>query len=608
MIVLLAATSLMAGTLPDGVFRLGADVRSIPGSRLSAIASDSFEGEHIAAPSSTVAPRLTIRYDVANSVVAIIGRDVAMLASSTADAHAAVADVPPATYDIFVFSPVTAATSTNAGVEAIIVASGVEVTDDTQLTLDSSSATHVMRFSGVDQKGRRLADLPRSGTQHYLSRIRISRTDSTLADNVLEFAFDGIDTLRSGTIPERYAVRTAEAYVDWDAHTLYAEQYPQQNGVSATSTSFTTTASSLRHAGLQFATPRSASDRRIRLSWSTVEAQPAQSLAISTDAPFGSDWRGDLYLNDEPDETLTNSMTISIGSPGSAPELITLPFRAKDGRVFLSGNMKPSPATYFAAADETLTFGLGLLHPFAFFGTSVGYGIGTSPAGMNGVLGEQRPYDTRRALFTMSDATGHVVEAGPINRVVLSDGTPGRAITTPEAGWSYSSSLDFYVTTDVVAKSELSTTFGSDPYHLSAPTLTSLALRDSNDRNITSLTANAPASLVFSAAAYAFDRGFSTHAPRAEMTRVSWRPAGSNDWQPLTVTTTSTDLDSTASMPAFGTTFRADLAPLVASSTHMADLRIELEDEWGNTTSWTLGSGIVIGDPSTAPPRSRSRR
>src|SRR5205085_10369178 len=104
------------------------------------------------------------------------------------------------------------------------------------------------------------------------------------------------------------------------------------------------------------------------------------------------------------------------------------------------------------------------------------------------------------------------------------------------------------------------------------------------------------AQLYFSAADFAYTPSKTYQQIRGEATKLSYRYAGSETWTPLALV--QVNEDSVA-----GLVYRADLSSATNTDSARVELKIDLQDNAGNTTSVVMQPAFSVGPDH--PPRHR---
>jgi hypothetical protein len=119
----------------------------------------------------------------------------------------------------------------------------------------------------------------------------------------------------------------------------------------------------------------------------------------------------------------------------------------------------------------------------------------------------------------------------------------------------------------------------------------------------TRLDPHGSGSLLFSAADFAPNGNSRVYQPiRTDATAVSYRYSGETAWRPLT----ATQVTEAPAISGTGILFRVDLASVANVSGGLVDLKFDLADNAGNTTTETMAPAFSIG-PELAPRHRASR-
>lgn len=136
------------------------------------------------------------------------------------------------------------------------------------------------------------------------------------------------------------------------------------------------------------------------------------------------------------------------------------------------------------------------------------------------------------------------------------------------------------------------------------PALTTMMMLDGSGTLVTRLEPHGGGSLLFSAADYIASTGASGRRyqqVRGDATMVSYRYSGEPAWRPLTATQVTEDTTNGA-----GILYRVDLTGAANTDRTMVDLKFELADVAGNTTTVTMAPAFSVGPELL--PRHRAQR
>jgi hypothetical protein len=135
------------------------------------------------------------------------------------------------------------------------------------------------------------------------------------------------------------------------------------------------------------------------------------------------------------------------------------------------------------------------------------------------------------------------------------------------------------------------------------PALTTMMMLDGTGALATRLEPHGSGSLLFSAADFGpLGNNRVYQQIRTDATAVSYRYSGETAWRPLK----ATQVTEAPAISGTGILFRVDLASVANVSGGLVDLKIDLADNAGNTTSETMAPAFSIG-PELAPRRRSSR-
>ncbi len=130
-----------------------------------------------------------------------------------------------------------------------------------------------------------------------------------------------------------------------------------------------------------------------------------------------------------------------------------------------------------------------------------------------------------------------------------------------------------------------------------------MTMLDGSGSLVSHLEPHGSGSLLFSAADFGLtSTGARIYQPiRGDATHVSYRYTGETAWRPLTTTQGTEDAASGA-----GILYRVDLASVTNVNRAFVDLKFDLADAVGNTTTVTMAPAFSVG-PEVLP-RHRSAR
>jgi hypothetical protein len=222
-------------------------------------------------------------------------------------------------------------------------------------------------------------------------------------------------------------------------------------------------------------------------------------------------------------------------------------FRVAGDQIVASNEPVPSPFAYRVAVGGTIATGEAPLHPETVLQTN-----GTAFrifASLMGPVSEFAYHATAGFTYELRDGAG----------ALLREGTSDAYSVTADFG----STGVYRANMRMKTGQQVSLVFDTSRPSFNPPSLTSLRVVDAEGHVVSRVARGTPLTLQFSV----------VDAEALRPTRASWRLAG-KEWHELPLTVVQTDRD-----------YRADLSPVTAAITNRIELRIELEDEWGNSST-----------------------
>ena len=118
-----------------------------------------------------------------------------------------------------------------------------------------------------------------------------------------------------------------------------------------------------------------------------------------------------------------------------------------------------------------------------------------------------------------------------------------------------------------------------------------MMMLDGSGAIATRLDPHGNGSLLFSAADFGLNGSLRIYQQvRGDATAVSYRYSGETAWRPLTATQVTED-----TLNAAGILYRVDLAPVANVAGGLVDLKFDLADAAGNTTTMTMAPAFSVG-------------
>ncbi len=464
----------------------------------------------------------------------------------------------------------------------LVIAEQRQVTGDVAVNSSAADAPHEIRFVGVDERGTPFPDADGANTLHsILARLLLPDGRTIALPDVRG------RVVHTSPFSERYGFLAMESFVDRGASRVYVAQYDPLRNVSASRVLQVSPAEyASQEVELHF--PPSGSRRDVSIMprdwprhWQEHRTIPP-FLRFSTSGPT---WHATLFLTKEMHPDVAGGVQFSLFTDDDAnfpATLITPTVRRNDAGFFATwGFDELLPVG--TIAGETMSFGGGVIYaPGRLQASDQGFG---GDAEAYGHRGERRRNVTETGTVRVRDASGNEVASGPV--------TPGSFfVPLPRAG-RFSAEVRFpsFAVDDQTGEALLTTTFDTRQGIASMPSVTSFAILDGAGRHTSRLPVNGNASLFFSAADFELG-SYRRIVPGA--TRAFFRRRNTLAWQPLTPVATgdeetSDDIDRWPS----GLIYRVDLREALRQGPGEYEIKLEIADEQGNTTTWQVAPAFI---------------
>ncbi|HEV7570254.1 MAG TPA: S8 family serine peptidase [Thermoanaerobaculia bacterium] len=478
-------------------------------------------------------------------------------------------------YDLVIYTPEFDFTTGAITGADLIARDAVALNKDTTIALSSDSVPHTVTFAGRTETGQTLA-----GNGHVSSmRILLGGANATS----LSYPWAPVYAIHASDVSNGKSLLVYEALLDTKANNYYVIQHPALAGVSD-DVSLTTGGSALRGGTVQLAFPAaSRGDRRLSVTATTLLSGGGISTTAIVDEPIIN---ARVFVS--PDVNPTYSYGIGFTAFADTATQYTTPLlRVIDDKLVALTTPAPLPWTY---SGSSYAFGLGPRFPVSQIVpmTSTRFSWTTD---MIGPLGEVRVADRSGTNTMFVDTKGSrfssvgysngvdVSAKGPYHLEATNNGTlyPGVNKTTLVSMDIDSTRTDFL-----------------------PPTLTTMMMLDGNGALATRLEPHGSGSLLFSAADFGpLGNNRVYQQIRTSATAISYRYSGETAWRPLTATQVTESVGN-------GTLYRVDLANTANVAAGLVDLKFDLADNAGNTTTVTMAPAFSIG-PELAPRHRASR-
>ena len=534
----------------------------------------------------TKAARATVTFDRAYPDAAWVNSDhTSVIGGAPLDENTSEVLMLPGTWDMLIYTPERDAKPGSVTAVDFIAREALAIGKDTTIALTTADIPHAITLGGRRETGQPLA-----GNGYASSgRILLGGTSGITA---LSFPWTTVHTMRISDLTMGKSLLFYEVLVDLAGNNYYLIQHPPVTGVTA-DVSLTTGGSALRGGVVQIAVPpASRADRRLSAVVSTAAGSsglPAVTGII--DAPIV---KARVFVSPDVHPNYTYGFTFATITDG-ATQYTTPLLRVRNDQLVSLGAAGLLPWTYSGSMYE---FGLGPRFPSSNFTTS---GVvstltlrATVTTEMLGPLSETRVADRSSTSTTLYAADGTTVTVGgylttldsstkgPFRLVIINQGTlyPGVNKTTTETMAIDSSRTDYL-----------------------PPTLTSMMLLDGNGILVPRLDPHGSGSLLFSATDFGINSSGNRvyQQLRGEATQLSYRYSGETAWRPLTATQVTEDSASGA-----GILYRVDIGAVANIDRALVDLKLDLADVAGNTTTVTMVPAFSVGPE--VPPRHRAMR
>ena len=423
----------------------------------------------------------------------------------------------------------------------------IDVEGDLALPFRVADALYATTLGGVDQNGKPISSVGFSLPTPYVSQYNIQfPPDSKLSTIWLGTLTS--EPMRTSELRDDFRIQVSEMMVDFPNRALYAIHHAPLRGIHA-STTLSTLPSDLRHARVTVA-PQPAGTMLHALYGVMIE-EVYGWIGMNASATLEHGWSGDLYVNAEGDDRRNwSAVGLHASTDETSPDLMSPMLRLVDGELVASNEPIPSPLAYRPGASDTFAIGEMPRHFWsaAWRSGETSFRIGAT---VYGPLGEVSKEASADYAYELRDAAGALLQEGTASgSTVMADFGrlgPYRAKLRTRTG------------------EEIALAFDTSMPDMSPPMIMSLRVLDGDGSIVSGVTRGKAATLAFSVFDY-----IGTPAARA-----SWRSIG-GPWHELRLTTTPEG------------DVLADLTPVTLAATGKIELRVELEDASGNTSTSIL--------------------
>jgi subtilisin family serine protease len=485
----------------------------------------------------------------------------------------------PGSWDLVIYTPEFSKSGAITGAD-FIARDAITLNKDTTIALNADSVPHTVSFAGRRETGETLAG------NGYASSMRILLGSTSGISSIL-FPWSAAHVMHASDLSSPKSLLIYEALLDTKSNNYYMIQHPPLAGVSG-DVSLTTGGSALRGGTVQLAFPAaSRSDRRIAVNATTPGSGGGVTATSIVDEPVIN---GRVFVS--PDVHPSYSYGIGFSAISDSATQYTTPLlRVINDKLVALTFAGLLPWTYSGSSYE---FGLAPTFAASQFLVSGGFTLRWA-TDMIGPLGEVRVADREGTNTMFVDTKGlRVSGAGYLNTVDVSVKGPYHLEATNNGKVYPGLNKTSVVTMDL----------DSTRTDYIPPVLTTMMMLDGSGALATRLVPHGSGSLLFSAADFApLGSGSSVYQPiRGDATAVSYRYAGETAWRPLT----ATQVTEAPAITGSGILYRVDLASVANVASGLVDLKFDLADLSGNTTSVTMAPAFSVG-PELAPRHHASR-
>jgi subtilisin family serine protease len=524
----------------------------------------------------TKAARATVTFDRAfPDAVWVNGSHTSLVGGAHLDDNTSEVLTIPGIWDMLIYTREFDSTGAITGVD-FIAREAVSLTKDTTIALTAADIPHTITLGGRRETGAPLAG------DGYVSGGRIVLGTSGFTS--LSFPFTNVHAMRVSDLTTAKSLLLYETMLDTPTNSYYMIQHPPLVGVNADA-NLTTGGSALRSGAVQLAIPAaSRSDRRLAVSATSLTGGGVSLISI-VDAPLVN-----AHVFVSPDVHPSFSYGIGFAAITDGVTQYSTPLlRVVNDK--LVGLTTPGllPWTY---SGSTYQFGLG-----PRFAASQIVSTGTLrfnwTTDMFGPLGEVRVGDRIGTSSQFVDNTGFRSPAVGFANSVDVSARGAYHLEATNKGTLYPG---------VNKTTTVSMDIDSTRADYIPPTLTTMMMLDGTGAIATRLDPHGSGTLLFSAADFSLNGTQRIYQQiRGDATAVSYRYSGETAWRPLTATQVTED-----SLNAAGILYRVDLAPAANVAGGFVELKFDLADVAGNTTTMTMAPAFSVGPE--LPPRHRAER
>ena len=488
----------------------------------------------------------------------------------------------PGTWDMLIWTAEADPKTKNVVATDFIAREKVAVAGDGTISLTAADTPHTITFAGRRETGQPLTGIG------YLNSGRIV-LDTTQPGGItaLSFPWTSAPVMHISDITPQKTLLFYETVLDMTANEYYMVQHPPLTGVSDDAT-LTTGGSALRGGTVEIGVPPPVrGDRRLFALATNPTLSARVSVTGIVDAPTVS---ARVFVSPDVNPSYVNGIAFIVVTDGITQYTTPL-LRVIDDKLVSVGAGSVLPWTY---SGSTYEYGLGPRFPLSIFVTPAGTSRMSLSTEIVGPLGESRITDRTGTSTAIFDANG--------NRILSSGYSTSIDLTTPPGRYRIEVANIGTLYPDVSKTTTATMNLDSSQPDYFPPLVTTMMLLDGSGALVTRLEPHGSGSLLFSAADFIASTGISGRIyqqVRGDATKVSYRYAGETAWRPLTATQVTEDTAHGA-----GILYRVDLGAITNVDRALVDLKFDLADVTGNTTTMTMAPAFSVGPE--LPPRRRT--
>lgn len=503
------------------------------------------------------------------------------------DEHTSEALMLPGSWDMLIYTAEIDPRTDDATAIDFVSREAFAVTKDTLLALTAADVPHTITLGGRKETGQTLAG------DGYVSSGRILISGPSGASiTSLTLPWTTVHTMHFSNVSEKKSFLFYEALLDPQARDYYVIQHPPLTGVSD-DVSLTTGSSALRGGTVQFGIPAaSRGDRRLSAVLTTTGGSSGLPAAIGiVDAPTTN---ARVFVSPDVSPNYSYGLMFSAITDGII-QYTTPTLRVINDKLVASSAFGVLPWAYSGSIYQ---FGLGPRFPTSFYVPAGSISTtrlrATVTIDMLGPLGEIRLPDRFNTNTVLYGSTGNQILSSGYSTAIDGATKGPYRVESVNQGELYPG---------VSKTTTISMAIDNTHSDYFPPTLTTMTLLDGNGLLVSRLEPHGSGSLLFSAADFGLTPtgGRVYQSVRGDVTHVSYRYSGETAWRPLTATQEAEDTANSG-----GILYRVDLAGVANIDRGFVDLKIELADAVGNSTTVTMAPAFSVG-PEVLPKHRASR-